>query len=212
MHFFAKYQLFLLFNLKKASDLLIYNLLIRSRSDSEPYCYETRNIAMNERYIDDDFDLETPQLIIRHSLNPIKTNGSFDTICAAAIGVSDQIGVTHRGLSHALLTFHVKFYHVLKNAEFLTCNPKTKEYKKYELKGTRRIPPFSRDKLFALMQNSLYISACYLLPFLPVTVFSFVSSLKPHRIWTSAAETLISLPSQTAIMVCCTSVRYTAVP
>lgn len=67
-------------------------------------------------------------------------------------GFSGQTGAIRLGITRALLKFDEKtdqtredsYRHILKNAGFVTRDPRVKERKKYGLKKARRAPQFSK--------------------------------------------------------------------
>ena len=67
-------------------------------------------------------------------------------------GASGQTGAIRLGITKALLAFDANtdqsredsYRHILKNAGFITRDPRVKERKKYGLKKARRAPQFSK--------------------------------------------------------------------
>jgi len=129
--------------------------------DSNPYFYGTGrrkqsvarvrvypgtgNITINDRGIDDYFGLETLKLIVRQPLVLTKTGEKFDIVCrVSGGGVTGQAGAIRHGLSRALLLYDEELRPALKQAGFLTRDPRMKERKKYGLKAARRAPQFSK--------------------------------------------------------------------
>ena len=106
----------------------------------------TGNITINGRNIDDYFGLETLKLIVRQPLAVTETTDKFDIVCTVAGGgVTGQAGAIRHGIARALLKVDEEAYRpVLKQAGFLTRDPRMKERKKYGLKGARRAPQFSK--------------------------------------------------------------------
>ena len=105
----------------------------------------TGKITINDRNIDDYFGLETLKLIVRQPLVLTNTDEKFDIVCrVAGGGVTGQAGAIRHGLSRALLKFDPELRPVLKQAGFLTRDPRMKERKKYGLKAARRAPQFSK--------------------------------------------------------------------
>ena len=102
-------------------------------------------ITINGRDIDDYFGLETLKLIVNQPLELTETVGKFDIVCTVAGGgVTGQAGAIRHGLSRALLQYSEELRPLLKNAGFLTRDPRMKERKKYGLKAARRAPQFSK--------------------------------------------------------------------
>lgn len=102
-------------------------------------------ITINDRDIDDYFGLETLKLIVRQPLNLTGTEGSYDVVCTVTGGgVTGQAGAIRHGISRALLEADEELRPALKQAGFLTRDPRMKERKKYGLKAARRAPQFSK--------------------------------------------------------------------
>lgn len=105
----------------------------------------TGNITVNGRDIDDYFGLETLKLIVRQPMTLTDTLGKFDIVCTVAGGgVSGQAGALRHGIARALLSVDPAYRTILKQAGFLTRDPRMKERKKYGLKAARRAPQFSK--------------------------------------------------------------------
>ena len=91
-------------------------------------------------------DLTQP-LVITNNLN------RFDIdVKVVGGGFSGQNGAIRLGITRALLAFDANtdqsredsYRHILKNAGFITRDPRVKERKKYGLKKARRAPQFSK--------------------------------------------------------------------
>ena len=105
----------------------------------------TGAITINGRDIDDYFGLETLKYIVRQPLNATETNGKVDiTATVKGGGVTGQAGAIRHGVARALLLVDESYRQTLKNAGFLTRDPRMKERKKYGLKAARRAPQFSK--------------------------------------------------------------------
>ncbi|MDR1805646.1 MAG: 30S ribosomal protein S9 [Clostridium sp.] len=105
----------------------------------------TGSITINDRDIDDYFGLETLKLIVRQPLVLTGTGEKFDIVCrVSGGGVTGQAGAIRHGLSRALLLYDEELRQTLKQAGFLTRDPRMKERKKYGLKAARRAPQFSK--------------------------------------------------------------------
>ena len=103
-------------------------------------------ITINNRSLDDYFGLETLKVIIRQPLVATKTEGKYDVLVNVyGGGFTGQAGAIRHGVARALLKVDEEaFRPVLKQAGFLTRDPRMKERKKYGLKGARRAPQFSK--------------------------------------------------------------------
>ena len=91
-------------------------------------------------------DLTQP-LVITNNLNRFDIN-----VKVVGGGFSGQTGAIRLGITRALLAFDANtdqsredsYRHILKNAGFITRDPRVKERKKYGLKKARRAPQFSK--------------------------------------------------------------------
>ncbi|MDR0489781.1 MAG: 30S ribosomal protein S9 [Oscillospiraceae bacterium] len=105
----------------------------------------TGAITINGRAIDDYFGLETLKYIVRQPLNATDTAAKVDiNATVKGGGVTGQAGAIRHGISRALLLVDESFRPTLKDAGFLTRDPRMKERKKYGLKAARRAPQFSK--------------------------------------------------------------------
>ena len=102
-------------------------------------------ITVNGKSIDEYFGLETLKLIVRQPMTITATDGKLDVKCkVTGGGYTGQAGAIRHGLSRALLEYDENLRPVLKQAGFLTRDPRMKERKKYGLKKARRAPQFSK--------------------------------------------------------------------
>lgn len=103
-------------------------------------------ITVNKRNIDDYFGLETLKVILRQPLVATKTEGKYDVVCnVQGGGFTGQAGAIRHGIARALLQADEEAYRpILKQAGFLTRDPRMKERKKPGLKAARRAPQFSK--------------------------------------------------------------------
>ena len=105
----------------------------------------TGTIRINNRDIDEYFGLETLKFTVRQPL--IKTDMANKVDINATVkggGVTGQAGAIRHGIARALLLVDEANRAALKEAGFLTRDPRMKERKKYGLKGARRAPQFSK--------------------------------------------------------------------
>ena len=102
-------------------------------------------ITINDRDIDDYFGLETLKYIVRQPLVATEMAGKVDiSATVKGGGVTGQAGAIRHGVSRALLLVDETYRQALKDAGFLTRDPRMKERKKYGLKAARRAPQFSK--------------------------------------------------------------------
>ena len=103
------------------------------------------NITINNRDIDDYFGLETLKVIVRQPLVATETVEKYDAIVTVkGGGYTGQAGAIRHGIARALLKVDEDFRPTLKQAGYLTRDPRMKERKKYGLKAARRAPQFSK--------------------------------------------------------------------
>ena len=103
-------------------------------------------IKVNNRSLDEYFGLETLKVIVKQPLVATKTEGKYDVLVnVVGGGFTGQAGAIRHGIARALLEVDSETYRpILKQAGFLTRDPRMKERKKYGLKGARRAPQFSK--------------------------------------------------------------------
>jgi len=105
----------------------------------------TGTITINGRDIDDYFGLETLKYIVRQPLKTTDMVGKVDiSTTVKGGGVTGQAGAIRHGIARALLLVDESYRPALKDAGFLTRDPRMKERKKYGLKAARRAPQFSK--------------------------------------------------------------------
>ncbi|HEY8424299.1 MAG TPA: 30S ribosomal protein S9 [Clostridia bacterium] len=105
----------------------------------------TGKIVINKRDIDDFFGLETLKLIVRQPLELTQTADKYDVyVNVKGGGFTGQAGAIRHGIARALVEANPEFKTALKQAGFLTRDPRMKERKKYGLKKARRAPQFSK--------------------------------------------------------------------
>ena len=119
----------------------------RKSSVARVHLFEGGNgsITINGRDIDDYFGLETLKMVVRQPLEATGTTGKVDIVATVTGGgVSGQAGALRHGIARALLSVDPACRTILKQAGFLTRDPRMKERKKYGLKAARRAPQFSK--------------------------------------------------------------------
>jgi small subunit ribosomal protein S9 len=105
----------------------------------------TGTVTVNGRTLEDYFGLQTLQMLATSPLNLTGVAGKYDVIVTViGGGVSGQSGAVRHGISRALLKLDATFRPVLKQAGFLTRDPRMKERRKYGLKKARKRPQFSK--------------------------------------------------------------------
>ena len=102
-------------------------------------------ITINNRTLDNYFGLDTLKLIVRQPLEATKTTEKFDIVCTVAGGgFTGQAGAIRHGIARALVKADEAYKPAIKQAGYLTRDPRMKERKKYGLKAARRAPQFSK--------------------------------------------------------------------
>lgn len=105
----------------------------------------TGTITINDRNIDEYLPLETLRMIVRQPLEATDTLSKFDVLVNVnGGGYTGQAGAIRHGVSRALLEVNPEYRGVLKAEGFLTRDSRSKERKKYGLRGARRAPQFSK--------------------------------------------------------------------
>lgn len=103
-------------------------------------------IIINKRTLDDYFGgLDALKATIKQPLVLTDTLGKYDVLVnVRGGGFTGQAGAIRHGIARALLEVDPSLRPTLKQAGFLTRDPRMKERKKYGLKGARRAPQFSK--------------------------------------------------------------------
>ena len=110
-------------------------------------------IIVNGVDVNEYFPYETNIMNLKQPLVATNTEETFDiTVNVTGGGFSGQTGAIRLGITRALLAFDANtdqtredsYRHILKNAGFVTRDPRVKERKKYGLKKARRAPQFSK--------------------------------------------------------------------
>ncbi|HLN63229.1 MAG TPA: 30S ribosomal protein S9 [Symbiobacteriaceae bacterium] len=102
-------------------------------------------ITVNGRPVEDYFGLKTLQMLVESPLQVAGVAGKYDVfINVIGGGVSGQAGASRHGIARALLKVDGALRPSLKQAGFLTRDPRMKERRKYGLKKARKRPQFSK--------------------------------------------------------------------
>jgi len=113
----------------------------------------TGNITVNGVDVNDYMPYQTLVMDLTQPLVLTDNLNRFDIdIQVSGGGFSGQTGAIRLGITRALLEFDANtdqsredsYRHILKNAGFITRDPRVKERKKYGLKKARRAPQFSK--------------------------------------------------------------------
>ena len=105
----------------------------------------TGKITINNKDIDEYFELETLKTIVRQPLVLTETTNNVDVVVNIyGGGKTGQAGAIRHGITRALMEFRPELRADLKKAGFVTRDARKKERKKYGLKKARRAPQFSK--------------------------------------------------------------------
>ena len=113
----------------------------------------TGKIIVNGKDVNEYLPFEVLVMDLRQPLVLTNNESTFDiTVNVKGGGFSGQTGAIRLGITRALLAFDANtdqtredsYRHILKNAGFITRDPRVKERKKYGLKKARRAPQFSK--------------------------------------------------------------------
>ncbi len=113
----------------------------------------TGNITVNGVDVNEYMPYQTLVMDLTQPLVLTDNLNRFDIdVVVTGGGFSGQTGAIRLGITRALLKFDEKtdqtredsYRHILKNAGFITRDPRVKERKKYGLKKARRAPQFSK--------------------------------------------------------------------
>lgn len=103
------------------------------------------NIIVNRKVISDYFGRDTLSMIVKQPMELTSTVDKYDVmvnVCGG--GSSGQAGAIRHGISRALLKIDPDLRKPLRQAGYLTRDPRMKERKKYGLKGARARFQFSK--------------------------------------------------------------------
>jgi len=101
--------------------------------------------VINRKPIDDYVDSDILKMIIRQPLQLTDTSDKFDLyITVKGGGISGQAGAIKHGIARALLQYNPELRKKLKDAGFLTRDPRMKERKKYGQPKARKRFQFSK--------------------------------------------------------------------
>jgi len=104
------------------------------------------DITVNGKTLDDYFGMELLKQEVKSPFAVTDTDGKFDVLArVSGGGTTGQAGALRHGIARALCLIDEEAYRpILKNAGYLTRDPRMKERKKYGLKKARRASQFSK--------------------------------------------------------------------
>jgi len=118
------------------------------RKTSSARVYLTKgkgNISVNDRSLEDYFGREVAQMLVKQPLKLLDLDEKVDLkIMVKGGGIFGQAGAIRHGISRALLEFDEELRPQLKQAGFLTRDPRKVERKKPGLKKARKIEQYSK--------------------------------------------------------------------
>lgn len=102
-------------------------------------------IIVNNRTADEYFTIESAKTDMLQPLVLTNTQGKFDIkVRVMGGGITGQAGAIRHGITRALVQADPEFRVMLKKAGFIRRDPRTKERKKYGLRGARARYQFSK--------------------------------------------------------------------
>lgn len=102
-------------------------------------------ITINDRPFEEYFTTETARALVRQPLLTTETSDKFDVlILVDGGGFAGQATAARLGIARALVGFNAELRSRLKQAGFLTRDPRIHERKKYGQKGARKRFQFSK--------------------------------------------------------------------
>lgn len=105
----------------------------------------TGKVMVNGKDLGEYFGTEILKVIVNQPLTITNTVGKYDVICTViGGGFTGQAGAVRHGIARALCEANSELRPTLKQAGFLTRDPRMKERKKYGLKKARKAPQFSK--------------------------------------------------------------------
>jgi small subunit ribosomal protein S9 len=100
---------------------------------------------VNGRSDADYFTRATSRMIIRQPFEELGENDQYDVLATVAGGgISSQAGAVRHGITRALMGINPETRPKLKDAGYVTRDPRKKERKKYGMKGARARFQFSK--------------------------------------------------------------------
>ncbi len=128
------------------ADIQYYGTGRRKTSTARVYLRPgTGEIKVNKKDFNQYFPNEALRMVIRQPLQLTETTSKFDILVnVAGGGPAGQAGAIRHGITRALMEFNLDLRPGLKQAGFVTRDPRIKERKKYGQKGARKRFQFSK--------------------------------------------------------------------
>ena len=105
----------------------------------------TGNVTINKRELSEYFGKKTLEMIVRQPLVLTSTLDKYDVVASVhGGGTTGQAGAVRHGVARALVQADAELRPALKEAGFMTRDPRMKERRKYGLKKARIASQFSK--------------------------------------------------------------------
>ncbi len=102
-------------------------------------------IMVGDKTLEEYLPQELLRMVVKSPLIETGTDGQYDILINVyGGGLTGQAGAMRHGIARALLEVGEDFRPILKKAGFLTRDSRSKERKKYGLRGARRRPQYSK--------------------------------------------------------------------
>lgn len=102
-------------------------------------------VTVNKRELSEYFGKKTLEMIVQQPLELTNNAAKFDVMATVkGGGTTGQAGALRHGIAKALCEFDENLRPALKQAGFLTRDPRMKERRKYGLKKARKASQFSK--------------------------------------------------------------------
>ena len=103
------------------------------------------NFTINKRELGEYFGKKTLEMIVRQPLVLTSTLDKYDVVATVfGGGTTGQAGALRHGIARALVKADEELRPALKQAGFMTRDPRMKERRKYGLKKARKASQFSK--------------------------------------------------------------------
>ena len=103
------------------------------------------NFTINDRDDEGYFDRATARMVIRQAFEATDTLGQYDVVASVrGGGTAAQAGAVRHGITRGLCAINPELRTALKQAGYVTRDPRKKERKKYGMKGARARFQFSK--------------------------------------------------------------------
>ncbi len=102
-------------------------------------------VTVNKRELSEYFGKKTLEMIVQQPMELTNNTAKFDVMATVkGGGTTGQAGALRHGIAKALCEFDENLRPALKQAGFLTRDPRMKERRKYGLKKARKASQFSK--------------------------------------------------------------------